>query len=62
MTTTLLLRYVEQRRLKLGDPISKWFPRLPRAHRVTVRMLASSTSGIADYVTDPAFATAFYAH
>jgi D-alanyl-D-alanine carboxypeptidase len=62
MTTTLLLRYVEQRRLKLSDPISKWFPRLPGARRVTVRMLASSTSGIADYVTDPAFAKLFFTH
>jgi D-alanyl-D-alanine carboxypeptidase len=62
MTTTLLLRYVEEGRLKLGDPISKWFPDLPRADRVTVRMLASSTSGIADYVTAPTFPKAFYTH
>jgi D-alanyl-D-alanine carboxypeptidase len=62
MTTTLPLRYVEEGRLKLDDPISKWFPDLPRAHRVTVRMLARSTSGIADYVTAPSFVKAFYAH
>jgi D-alanyl-D-alanine carboxypeptidase len=57
-TTTLLLRLVEQGKLRLDDPISKWLPSLPRANRVTVGMLAASTSGYADYVTNPTFVKA----
>ena len=53
--TTLLLRLVEQGRVSLDDPISKWFPALPNADQVTVAMLARSITGYADYVTDPAF-------
>ncbi len=62
MTTTLLLRDVERRTAKLSDPVSKWFPRLPRARQVTLRMLATSTSGYADYVTASPFEKAFAAN
>jgi CubicO group peptidase (beta-lactamase class C family) len=59
--TTLLLRLVDQRKVKLSDPVSKWFPRLRRASRVTLRMLATSTSGYADYAKTDAAAKEFYA-
>jgi D-alanyl-D-alanine carboxypeptidase len=62
MTTTLLLRDVEQRKAKLSDPVSKWFPGLPRARQVTLRMLASSTAGYADYVTAGPFEKALAAN
>jgi CubicO group peptidase (beta-lactamase class C family) len=39
LETTLLLKLVEQGRLRLDDPISKWFPDLPQADQVTVAML-----------------------
>jgi D-alanyl-D-alanine carboxypeptidase len=57
-TSTLLLRLVEQGKVSLDDPISKWLPSLPRANRVTDGMLAASTSGYADYVTNPTFVKA----
>jgi len=53
--TTVLLKLVEQGRLRLDDPISKWFPDLPQADQVTVAMLARSITGYQDYVTDPAW-------
>jgi D-alanyl-D-alanine carboxypeptidase len=57
--TTLLVRYAEQGRLRLDDPLSKWMPSFPRSGRVTLDMLAHSTSGYADYVTSNAFSNAF---
>ena len=48
-------------KLSLDDPVSKWLPWLPDAKRVTLRMLASSTSGYADYVTNPKFEKALHA-
>ena len=57
MMTTLLLRLVDQGKLKLDDPVSKWYPDLPEAGQVTLRMLASSTSGYADYATTDEFNT-----
>jgi D-alanyl-D-alanine carboxypeptidase len=59
MTCTLLLRLVDQRKVRLSDPVSRWFPRLPRARQVTLRMLATSTSGYRDYVTSSQFSNAF---
>jgi D-alanyl-D-alanine carboxypeptidase len=58
-TTTLLLQLVDQGRVSLDDPLSKWFPRLPHANQVTVGMLARSTSGYADYVTTNRFVKSF---
>jgi CubicO group peptidase (beta-lactamase class C family) len=36
--------------LSLDDPISEWFPDLPNAEQVTLRMLASASSGYPDWV------------
>lgn len=60
--TTLLMQMVDAGKLRLGDRLSEWFPRLPFADRITVGMLASSTSGYADYVRNDSFLDAFHAN
>ncbi|MFG3345204.1 serine hydrolase domain-containing protein [Streptomyces sp. NPDC048018] len=52
---TALLRLVEQGRVDLDATVEPWLPEVPRAHEITLRMLANNTSGLHDYVTDPAF-------
>jgi D-alanyl-D-alanine carboxypeptidase len=54
--TTLLLQYVDQGKVKLTDPIAKWYPALPNAGQVTLKNLSASTSGYADFVANPDFA------
>jgi D-alanyl-D-alanine carboxypeptidase len=49
--STLLLMLVEQGRIRLDEKISRWFPHLLAADRVTVRMLVANTAGYMDYVT-----------
>lgn len=61
-TVTLLLQLVDRRKVRLDDPVSRWFPQLPRARQVTLRMLATSTAGYADYVTNKSFEEAFAAN
>lgn len=46
----LLLQLQDRGRLSLDDPVSNWFPGLPNADAVTLRMLASSTSGYPDWI------------
>ncbi len=46
----LLLRLQDRGRLSLDDYLSEWFPQLPNADRVTLRMLASATAGYPDWV------------
>ncbi|MEU8763385.1 serine hydrolase domain-containing protein [Streptomyces sp. NPDC048659] len=52
---TALLQLVQERRVSLDDTIERWLPDVPKAHEITLRMLANNTSGLHDYVTDPAF-------
>jgi D-alanyl-D-alanine carboxypeptidase len=61
MTSTMLLQFVEQGRVHLDDPVSKWFPSIPNADQVTLEMLARSASGYADYVTTDSFVQSFNA-
>lgn len=49
MTSTILLQLVDEGEVELDDPVSNWFPELPRSEDVTLKMLANSTSGYADY-------------
>ncbi len=60
--TTLLLQLVQKGRISLNDPLSKWFPSLPDADKITVAMLARSTSGYYHYVKDPSFIDAVHAN
>ncbi|OQR61673.1 serine hydrolase [Streptomyces maremycinicus] len=58
---TVLLQLVEEGRVKLDDPVSRWLPDLPHGDTITLRMLGDSTSGLHDYVTDPVFLKKLYA-
>ena len=55
------LQLIEAGRLDLDAPISKylgakpWFPRLPNAKDITVRMLMTHTSGLVRYEMNPKF-------
>ncbi|MBA2657398.1 MAG: beta-lactamase family protein [Tatlockia sp.] len=56
MLTTVLMQLVEQNRLKLDDKVALWYPKLPNAEKVTVKMLANCTSGYPDYIYNKEFA------
>ncbi|MEU7416522.1 serine hydrolase domain-containing protein [Streptomyces antibioticus] len=58
---TVLSQLVQERKVSLDDKVSRWLPELPHADKITLRMLGSSTSGLHDYVTDPAFQKKLYA-
>lgn len=59
--STLLLKYVDQGKIRLDDTVDRWLPKLPNADRVTVKMLANQTSGYPDYERDPAWVAEFEA-
>lgn len=60
--TTLLLRLVDRGKVRLDDKLSRWYPRLPHSGQITLAMLASSTSGYADYAKVKSFIDAFHAN
>ncbi len=60
MLSTVLLQLDGEGILKQDQPISEWLPAFPRAAQITPKMLADSTSGVSDYVTNPNFLKQFY--
>ncbi|MET7718236.1 serine hydrolase domain-containing protein [Streptomyces sp. NPDC005407] len=58
--TTELLKLVDEGKVELDDKISRWRPDLPHADEITLKMLASATSGYSDYVRDPEFLAELY--
>jgi D-alanyl-D-alanine carboxypeptidase len=55
-TAVLVMRLVEQRKIMLDDPVSKYLPGLlPDGKRITIRELLSHTSGLDDFAQDPRF-------
>jgi CubicO group peptidase (beta-lactamase class C family) len=58
--STLLLEYVDQKKVTLDTKLSKFFPDLPSANNITLRNLSQMTSGYADYVYQPEFIDAYY--
>ena len=58
--STLLLEFVDQKKVTLQTKLSRFFPDLPNANRVTLKDLAQMTSGYADYVYQPEFQRSLY--
>ncbi|HEY6327172.1 MAG TPA: serine hydrolase domain-containing protein [Candidatus Cybelea sp.] len=57
---TLLLEFVDQKKVSLDTKIAHFFPELPRSNRITLKDLAQMTSGYADYVYQNSFQDALY--
>ncbi|MCG2624384.1 beta-lactamase family protein [Arthrobacter sp. I2-34] len=51
--STILLKLVDDQKLHLHDKLSQYYPDLPHADAVTLKMLANMTAGYADYVYQP---------
>ena len=48
-TTTVLLQLVDEGKLKLDESIEKYFPNIPNAKNITIRMLGDMSSGLYNY-------------
>ena len=60
MVATLILQQVAKHRMALGDPIEKWLPgQIPNGRAITLRMLLNHTSGLFNYINDPAVLKSF---
>jgi D-alanyl-D-alanine carboxypeptidase len=60
MVATLVLQLVAEHRIALTDPVERWLPGLvPNGGAITVRMLLDHTSGLSNYLDDPAVLAAY---
>ena len=53
VTATMIMQQVQAGRLSLSTRLARFYPRLPNAARITLRMLLNHTSGLADYFDNP---------
>jgi CubicO group peptidase (beta-lactamase class C family) len=60
--STLLLRLVDQGKVKLSDKVSKWLPNLRDSSRVTLGQLARMTAGYHDFEQDPKLTQMMYSN
>ncbi|MFG2598224.1 serine hydrolase domain-containing protein [Streptomyces sp. NPDC048462] len=54
-TVTALLKLVDEHRIGLDDPISRYVHGVPNGRRITLRHLAEMRSGLFPYTSDPGF-------
>ncbi|WP_435973378.1 serine hydrolase domain-containing protein [Streptomyces sp. Qhu_M48] len=54
-TVTALLQLVDEGRIGLDDPISRYVGGVPKGDRITLRQLAGMRSGLFPYTSDPDF-------
>jgi D-alanyl-D-alanine carboxypeptidase len=59
---TALLQLVDQRKVRLDDPISKYVSGVPDGNKITLRELAEMRSGLFDYLNNPDFLRAWFSH
>ena len=60
MVATLVLQQVAHHRIALTDPVEKWLPgQVPNGSAITIKMLLNHTSGLYNYLDDPAVLASF---
>ncbi|PBC45344.1 serine hydrolase [Rhodococcus sp. ACPA1] len=55
MTSTVILQLVQEGRLSLDDPVSKYRPGVPNGDKITIAQLSDMHSGLYSYTFDPQF-------
>ncbi|MEP7160432.1 MAG: serine hydrolase domain-containing protein [Dermatophilaceae bacterium] len=55
MTSTIILQLVQENKLSLDDPISKFRPDVPNGQNITIAQLSEMRSGLYSYSFDPGF-------
>jgi D-alanyl-D-alanine carboxypeptidase len=53
ITATMIMQLVQAGRLSLDTPLAAFYPQLPNASQITVRMLLNMTSGLPEYLDNP---------
>lgn len=51
-TSVIVLQLAEEKKLRLDDKLSKFFPNIPNADKITIELLLRHRSGIHDFLAD----------
>lgn len=61
-TATVLLQLVDEKKITLDESIEKYFPKVPNAKNITIRMLGDMTSGLYNYSEEKVFGDSMLAN
>ncbi|WP_426277054.1 serine hydrolase domain-containing protein [Chryseobacterium sp. S-02] len=50
MTAMMLFKLIEKKQLDLNDKLSKFYPKIPNAEKITISQILHHSSGLGDYV------------
>lgn len=50
MTAMMLFKLIEKKQLNLNDKLSKFYPKIPNAEKITIAQMLHHSSGLGDYV------------
>ena len=56
---TVILQLVDEGKMLLDDRLDKYYPSYPNASNITIRQMLDMTSGIPDYISNPAVEKSF---
>jgi D-alanyl-D-alanine carboxypeptidase len=56
-TATMIFQLIDEKKLALSTPLSKYFPKVPNAGKITVEQLLGHRSGIHNFTDDSAYLT-----
>jgi len=59
-TATVFLQLCDEGKVALNDKLDKYFPQVPNAKDITMRMLLDMTSGLGDFLDAPVLDSAFF--
>jgi D-alanyl-D-alanine carboxypeptidase len=60
-TAMIILKLVDDGKLTLDDPVSKYVSGVPNGDQITIRMLGTMTSGLPEYLANQQFQSSFMA-
>ncbi|GHO89743.1 serine hydrolase domain-containing protein [Dictyobacter formicarum] len=55
MVGTVILQLVQEKKIRLDDPIHKYLPNIKNGQAITIRQLLHMTSGLFDYIEDRSY-------
>ncbi|MCD8740297.1 beta-lactamase family protein [Mucilaginibacter roseus] len=58
-TATLIFQLIDEGKLRLSDPLSKWYPKIPEADKITIGLMLKHRSGLFNFTNDSTYATYF---
>ncbi|WP_177731525.1 serine hydrolase domain-containing protein [Flavobacterium inviolabile] len=56
-TATIIFQLIDEKRLTLDTKLSKFYPEIPNADKITIGLLLNHKSGLFNYTNDPDFKT-----